>query len=132
MTFEESEDDARVTDLFNHLVDQGALELLSIHPESHELIYRITPKCEEVLPELYYEFQSSTNKIIFDLWQLGILDVRFSEKNGSDMIRLCSGWHDPYMENKENLTTEHRYLVYNLIDNASLIHELEKLYDEGN
>lgn len=132
MTFEESEDDARVTDLFNHLVDQGALELLSIHPESHEPVYRITPKCEEVLPELYYEFQSSTNKIIFDLWQLGILDVKFSEKNGSDMIRLCSGWHDPYMENKENLTTEHRYLVYNLIDDASLIHELEKLYDEGN
>lgn len=131
MTFEESEEEERVDRLFNYLVEEGALELISIHPESHEPLYRITPKCEEILPELYYDLQSNMNETIFDLWQLGIIDVKFAEKNGDDMMRLSSNWHDPFMQNKETLTSEHKDLVYNLVDDASLIRELEKLYDEG-
>lgn len=131
VSFEEQEEEERVDRLFNYLVDEGALELISIDPESEEPLYRITPKCEEILPELYYEFQSEMNQTIFDLWQLGIIDIKFGDSNGDDLMRLSADWHDVYMSNKDSLEKEHKNLVYNLIDDNQLIKELEKLYDEG-
>lgn len=130
MGFDDQEEDERVDRLFNYLVEEGALELISIDPESEEPLYRITPKCREILPELYEEFQSETNQTIFDLWQLGIIDVRFGEHNGDDMIRLSQGWYDKFMSNKDDLEQGHKNLVYSLVDDGILIQALEQIYNE--
>lgn len=130
MTFDEQEEEERIDQLFNYLVEEGALELISIDPTSQEPLYRITPKCQEILPELYEEFQSETNETIFDLWQLGIVDMMFGDSNQEDKIKLSQGWQSIFEEKQKELTSSHKNLVYNLIDDAIIIEALTKLYEE--
>ena len=127
----DEENEERIDRLFNYLVEEGALELISIDPESEEPLYRITPKCQEILPELYEEFQSEMNQTIFDLWQFGVIDIRFAESNGDDMMRLSSNWYDLYMKHKSELDISHKNLVNSLIDDGILVEKLNRLYEEG-
>jgi len=126
----DEENEERVDRLFNYLVEEGALELISIDPESHEPLYRITPKCQEVLPELYEEFKSETNETIFELWQLGIVDMKFADKTENDLIKLSAQWETLFKEHYEALDTSHKNLIYSLIDDAIIVEQMIKLYNE--
>jgi hypothetical protein len=130
MTFEDEEKERHIDEMFEYLVEEGALELLSIDPESGEPLYRITPKCEQILPALYYEFKNELNSVIYDLWHLGIVDVRFGETSENDMIKLSAQWDEAFEENKDSLQREHKNLVYRLIDDAILTATLVQQFEE--
>ncbi len=125
MTFEEEEQERRLDDLFNYLVDEGALELLSIDPVSEEPLYRVTQKCKEILPEMYYSFKEEMDNAIFDLWQREIIEFKFGEESDRDAVRMTGQGYLNYLKQADDLTDEQRRFVTGFIDEAELLASLE-------
>jgi hypothetical protein len=125
MTFEEEEQERRLDDLFNYLVDEGALELLSIDPVTEEPLYRVTQKCKEILPEMYESFKEEMDNAIFDLWQREIIEFKFGEESDTDAVRMTGQGYLNYLKQADELSEEQRRFVTGLIDEAELLASLE-------
>jgi hypothetical protein len=119
MTFEEDED-RRLDMLFNFLVEEGALELLSIDPVTEEPLYRVTEKCKEILPQMYYDFKEEMDNAIFDLWQKEIIEFKFGEEREQDAVRMTGQNYLNYLDQADDLTEEQRRFVTGLIDEAEM------------
>ena len=48
--------------------------------DNGEPTYRITKKCEEVFPEFYAYHQSMMNSTANELWQMGVIEMKFNAK----------------------------------------------------
>ena len=125
MTFEEEEQERRIDDLFNYLVDEGALELLSIDPVTEEPLYRVTQKCKEILPEMYESFKEEMDNAIFDLWQREIIEFKFGEESDTDAVRMTGQGYLNYLKQADELSGEQRRFVTGLIDEVELLASLE-------
>lgn len=95
------------------LLEQGALEVMSID-ENGEPVYRITPKCREVFPEFYYAHIQEVNQISFDLWQLGVVTIVFSEDG--ERISFNKENYEKFLEIESTLTQEQKGIVNVLMD----------------
>lgn len=131
MTPEEEEKERQIDQLFNHLVDEGALELLSIDPVTGEPLYRITQKCKETLPEMYYGFKETMDNAIFDLWQREIVDFKFGADSDKDTVRMTGQGYLNYLKQADDLTNEQRRFVTALIDETEMLSSLEQILREG-
>jgi hypothetical protein len=67
--------------LIEALILSGALEIAGIDKTSGQPLYSMTKKMKEVMPELYEEHLSSTNKYIMNLWEKGFVDMNLLEKD---------------------------------------------------
>jgi hypothetical protein len=95
------------------LLEQGALEIMSID-ENGEPIYRITAKCREVFPEFYYSHIQEVNQTSFDLWQLGVVTIIFSEEG--ERISYNKENYEKFLEIESTLTQEQKGIVNVLMD----------------
>lgn len=131
MDSDNNDSDDGVDRLFNYLVEEGALELISIDPDTHEPLYRITQKCKDILPAMYEEFRNELNEIIFDLWQRGIVEVRFGADSESDMVRLTVEGFKEFQKCYQELSEDHVRFVKRLMDDIIETEMLErKLSDD--
>jgi hypothetical protein len=130
MTSEEEEQERRLDEMFNYLVDEGALELMSIDPVSHEPLYRVTQKCKEILPEMYDNFREEMDNAIFDLWQREIIEFKFGEESDMDSVRMTGQGYLNYLSQADELSGEQRRFVTSLIDEVELLASLEQAQDE--
>jgi hypothetical protein len=48
--------------------------------DNGEPTYRITKKCEEVFPEFYAYHRSMMNSTANELWQMGVIEMKFNAK----------------------------------------------------
>lgn len=131
MTPEEEEQERRLDVMFDYLVEEGALELLSIDPVTGEPLYRITQKCKETLPEIYYGFKEEMDNAIFDLWQREILDFKFGADSDRDSVRMTGQGYLNYIKQADDLTDEQRRFVTGLIDETEMLSSLEQILREG-
>jgi hypothetical protein len=65
-----------------YLIEIGAIEINGFDPVSEQMTYALTPKCKEVLPELFEEHFAYVNQMTFDMWQKGYIEMRFDEAFG--------------------------------------------------
>lgn len=77
MSNEEFDED--VTELIEHLLDVGALEILGYDSVSDTFTYKITDKCKEIYPELYHTHYEMIGEVARDLWMRDIIDIIFME-----------------------------------------------------
>lgn len=77
MSNEEFDED--VTELIEHLLEVGALEILGYDSVSDTFTYKITDKCKEVYPELYYTHYEMIGEVARDLWMRDVIDIIFME-----------------------------------------------------
>ena len=64
-------------DLINNLILQGALEVAGLDAETGEFLYAVTPKLQEVMPDMYEDHLKVVNKDLLNLWEKGYLDIDF-------------------------------------------------------
>jgi hypothetical protein len=95
------------------LVDEGALEIISID-EDGEPIYKVTEKCKEIFPELFYSHISEVNNIAFDLWNLGVIEIQFNEEN--HRVSFTKENFIKYVELKDTLTEDQINFLNAIID----------------
>jgi len=78
--------------IIDDLILQGALEVAGIDSKTGEFLYSVTPKMKDIMPDLYEEHLNTVNKEIMALWEMGFVDIDFSEDN--PLVRLNFKAHD--------------------------------------
>lgn len=64
--------------IFGLLVEAGAIELMGVSQEG-EPVFRVTEKCKEVFPEFYEMHKADINRVAYELWDLGVIEVTFKD-----------------------------------------------------
>lgn len=103
-------DDEQVDEMFNQLLELGALQLISINDDG-EPIYRVTEKCKDIFPELYYMHKEEVDEITFSLWQLGIVDISLGDAPANDSFSFNKNNLDTFFELEHTLTEEQIQVV---------------------
>jgi len=68
-------------ELIKNLILEGALEVAGVDSESGELLYSVTPKMQEVMPDMYEDHITQVNRDILNLWEKGYVNVDFLSQN---------------------------------------------------
>jgi hypothetical protein len=64
-------------ELIKNLILQGALEVAGVDSETNELLYAITPKMQEVMPDMYEDHLKTVNRDLLNLWEKGYVNIDF-------------------------------------------------------
>ena len=64
-------------ELIKNLILEGALEVAGVDSETNELLYSITPKMQEVMPDMYEDHLTQVNKDLLNLWEKGYVNIDF-------------------------------------------------------
>ena len=64
-------------DAITHLILKGALEVAGVDSANGELLYTITPKMKEIMPQIYEDHISQVNKQLLNLWEKGYVNIDF-------------------------------------------------------
>lgn len=99
------------------LIEQGALEIISID-KNGDPVYRVTPKCREIFPELFYSHLSDVNNMAFDLWDLGVIEIEFGDDSHKVSFRKEN--YERYLELKDTLTDDQHNFINAIIDRKIL------------
>ncbi|MFZ9242576.1 MAG: hypothetical protein ACO295_05130 [Sediminibacterium sp.] len=112
--YEDSEE-SRTDKVINFLLEKGAIELVGVD-KTGDFVYCLTPKCKEIFPELFEEHFSHVNEIAFQLWQKGLIEIRFEEEGPLVMLKNVE-------ETKKILDTvdpEERVFLENMLRNHDM------------
>jgi hypothetical protein len=102
-------------DLYNlilQLIEMGALEVREYDSISNQFIYNLTPRCQEIMPDLFEEHFKMINELAFKLWSKEIIDLTF-DKEGIPMVMPKNIEYTRSIMN--DLPDEERFFLENLI-----------------
>lgn len=99
-------------ELIQKLIDMGVLEVIGFDEKSNQFTFGITPKCQEILPELFDEHFKMINELAFKLWNDGIIEMTF-DTDGVPMVMIKDLEHT--INIKDTLPDEERFFLENLI-----------------
>ena len=105
-----SEED--LSNLILQLIKMGALEVRGYDSISNQFIYNLTPKCQEIMPDLFEEHFKMINELAFKLWSKEIIDLTF-DKEGIPMVMPKNIEYTRSIMN--DLPDEERFFLENLI-----------------
>lgn len=105
-----SEED--LSNLILQLIEMGALEVRGYDSISNQFIYNLTPKCQEIMPDLFEEHFKMINELAFKLWSKEIIDLTF-DKEGIPMVMPKNIEYIRSIMN--DLPDEERFFLENLI-----------------
>jgi hypothetical protein len=74
-----------LSNIILQLIEMGALEIRGYDSISNQFIYNLTPKCQEIMPDLFEEHFKMINELAFRLWSKDIIDLTF-DKDGTPMV----------------------------------------------
>lgn len=86
-------EEERVSEIIDHLILEGGLEVAGVDPESGEMLYAFTPKVKEIMPELYHDHLNFVNDELMVLWEKGYVDIDFLMDD--PLISLTTKSYDP-------------------------------------
>jgi hypothetical protein len=64
-------------ELIKNLILQGALEVAGVDSETNELLYTVTSKMQEVMPDMYEDHLTQVNRDLLNLWEKGYVNIDF-------------------------------------------------------
>jgi predicted metalloprotease with PDZ domain len=99
--------------LIDKLIELGAIEIRGYDSITGQFTYNITPKCKELVPELFEEHFKFINEIAFKLWQKDHIDITF-DIDGTPMIMSKGVKYTRSIMN--TLPDDERFFLENLID----------------
>ena len=85
MSDEERLNQEDLSNIILQLIEMGALEVRGYDSISNQFIYNLTPKCQDIMPDLFEEHFKMINELAFRLWSKDIIDLTF-DKDGIPMV----------------------------------------------
>lgn len=85
-------DDETISKIVDNLILEGGIEYAGVDPESGEMLYSITPKIKDLMPDLYDEHLSLINADLMSLWQKGFVDIDFFSDD--PLINISDKYYD--------------------------------------
>ena len=112
MSDEEYVSEEDLSNLIMQLIEMGALEVRGYDSISDQFIYNLTPKCQEIMPDLFEEHFKMINELAFKLWSKEIIDLTF-DKDGIPMVMPKNIEYTRSI--MKDLPDEERFFLENLI-----------------
>jgi hypothetical protein len=103
-------DDEHISEIIDHLILEGGIEVAGVDPESGEMLYAFTPKVKEIMPELYHDHLNFINDELMVLWEKGYVDIDFLMDD--PLISLTKKSYNPNELNK--LSKQERWSLQEL------------------
>lgn len=107
----EEYDEELTSQFIEYLIEEGCMEVTGIEP-SGEFLFSVTPKMEEIFPEIWDEIMSFSNQLVYELWQKDLVDVIFNS-NGETLVTV----NDNTLKYKEYELNEEQELMIETIIN---------------
>jgi len=111
------EENDEVNQLIEYLIEAKALEINGYDSIGDQFTYKFTPKIKEIMPELFEEHFAFINQIAFDLWNKGIIEVKFDENKGP-MVFLKDVDHTRSIA--KELPEDERFFLENMLNQYDL------------
>lgn len=70
-------DDEAINSIIDGLILEGGIEFAGIDSVTGEMLYSMTPKIKEIMPDLYEDHINLVNSDIMTLWEKGFIDIDF-------------------------------------------------------
>ena len=86
-------EDEQISEIIDHLILEGGIEVAGVDPDSGEMLYAFTPKVKEIMPELYHDHLNFVNDELMVLWEKGYVDINFLMDD--PLISLTAKSYDP-------------------------------------
>lgn len=103
-------EEERVSEIIDHLILEGGIEVAGIDPESGEILYAFTPKVKDIMPELYHDHLNFVNDELMVLWEKGYVDIDFLKDD--PLIYISDKSYDP--EEVKKLSKQERWSLQEL------------------
>lgn len=103
-------DDEHISEIIDHLILEGGIEVAGVDPESGEMLYAFTPKVKEIMPELYHDHLNFVNDELMVLWEKGYVDINFLMDD--PLISLTEKSYD--QDEVEKLSKQERWSLQEL------------------
>jgi hypothetical protein len=85
-------DEEEISKMVDNLILEGGIEFAGIDSESGEILYSLTPKIKDLMPDLYEEHLNFVNADLMSLWQKGFVDVDFFSDD--PLINITNKYYD--------------------------------------
>ena len=103
-------DEESISEIIDHLILEGGLEVAGVDPESGEMLYAFTPKVKEIMPELYHDHLNFVNDELMVLWEKGYVEIDFLKDD--PLIYISDKAYDP--EEVKKLSKQERWSLQEL------------------
>lgn len=103
-------DEESISEIIDHLILEGGLEVAGVDPESGEMLYAFTPKVKEIMPDLYDDHLNFVNAELMVLWEKGFVDIDFLKDD--PLIYISDKSYDP--EELKKLSKQERWSLQEL------------------
>lgn len=103
-------EDEQISEIIDHLILEGGIEIAGVDPESGEMLYAFTPKVKEIMPELYHDHLNFVNDELMVLWEKGYVDIDFLKDD--PLIYISDKSYDP--DEVKKLSKQERWSLQEL------------------
>jgi hypothetical protein len=110
---EEYVNEEDLSNIILQLIEMGALEIRGYDSISNQFTYNLTPKCQEIMPELFEEHFKMINELAFKLWSKDLIELTF-DKNGIPMVMPKNTEYTRSV--MYTLPEDERFFLENLLD----------------
>ena len=110
---EEYVNEEDLSNIILQLIEMGALEIRGYDSISNQFTYNLTPKCQEIMPELFEEHFKMINELAFKLCSKDLIELTF-DKDGVPMIMPKN--IDYTRSVMYTLPEDERFFLENLLD----------------
>jgi hypothetical protein len=106
--------DEELNETIEYLLKTGAMELLGYDSVSDQFTYKVTSKCKEIYPELYYAHYEAVGEIASSLWMKDIIDIVFTE--GQTIIGVTPEQIELIKETINTFTDDERLFLESIVE----------------
>lgn len=112
---EDNEDisEQELSETIEYLIELGAMEIMGYDSISDQFTYRITSKCKDIYPELYYAHYEAVGEMAQSLWMQDVIDIIFTE--GQTIVGVTQEQVDFIRENINTFTDDERFFLETLL-----------------
>jgi hypothetical protein len=103
-----------LSEVIEYLIELGAMEIMGYDSISDNFTYRITSKCKDIYPELYYSHYEAVGELAQSLWMQDIIDIVFTE--GQTIVAVTQEQVDFIKETINTFTEDERLFLETIIN----------------
>jgi hypothetical protein len=103
-----------LSEVIEYLIELGAMEIMGYDSVSDQFTYRVTSKCKEIYPELYYAHYEAVGEMASQLWMQDVIDIVFTE--GQTIIGVTPEQVEFIKETINTFTDDERFFLEVLLN----------------
>lgn len=103
-----------LSEIIEYLIEVGAMEIMGYDSISDNFTYKVTQKCKEIYPELYYAHYEAVGELAQSLWMQDVIDIVFTE--GETIVGVTPEQIEFIKETINTFTDDERFFLETILN----------------